>query len=70
MRMTDKPDDTADTNITPSFAILHFVLIKTSGCTSQDGMDWREQVKISVDKNIKGTDSRYTSAIPSYSVMS
>ena len=37
---------------------------------SQDGMDWREQVKISVDKNIKGTDSRYTYAIPSYSVIS
>jgi hypothetical protein len=28
-----------------------------------------QQVKISVDKNIKGTYSRYTSAIPSYSVI-
>jgi hypothetical protein len=67
MSVSDKPDDTADTNITPSFACL---CIYQNFQLYQDGVDWREQVKISVDKNIKGTDSRYTSAIPSYSVIS
>ena len=39
--------------MTPIYAILrhpgkynrHFLLIKTSGCTSQDGVNWRQRVK-------------------------
>jgi hypothetical protein len=40
--------------ITPSWLVQPALctyqnLIKTSGCTSQDGVDWRERVKIFVD---------------------
>ncbi len=43
-------------------------LIKTSGCTCQDGVNWRQQVKIFADKNIKGSDRSETSGTISYSV--
>ena len=44
-------------------------LIKTSGWTSQDGVNWRQQVKIFADKNIKGSDKSETSGTTSYSVI-
>ncbi len=43
--------------------------IKTSGCTCQDGVNWRQQVKIFADKNIKGSDKSETSGTNSYSVV-
>jgi hypothetical protein len=43
-------------------------LIKTSGCTCQDGMNWRQRVKIFADKKSK-TDRSETSGTISYSVI-
>ena len=38
-------------------------LIKITGCTSQDGMNWCQQVKIFADENIKGADSKYHATV-------